>query len=167
MKNWTLLLALLLGTMSFGLAQKTKEEKEFVAIKKVITKETNAFFSRDYDAWASCFLHVPQALQAWSNPDGSYTASVGWELIDLQGRMVIDNSEPLTNLVYRDNFTYRYYGEGAYVTFDQYLGDKDLVQPSKEVRVLEKVDGKWKIICVAAFGDYSDAATQQASNSNR
>ncbi|MEO1588080.1 MAG: hypothetical protein AAFS00_12385, partial [Bacteroidota bacterium] len=86
---------------------------------------------------------------------------------DLQGRMVIDNSEPLTNLVYRDNFTYRYYGEGAYVTFDQYLGDKALVQPSKEVRVLEKVNGEWKIICVAAFGDYSDAATQQASNRNR
>ena len=40
---------------------------------------------------------------------------------------------------------------GAYVRFNQHVKDDSERPPQAEVRVLEKVNGQWKIVCVSVI----------------
>lgn len=54
-----------------------------------------------------------------------------------------------------ENFTFKFYSPGAArVTYDQYMFGKENNKPSKEIRIVEKVGGQWKIDGVIALWDY-------------
>jgi len=131
------------------------------AILATIEKETESFFARDYDAWKSTYAQTDYAFQAWSNRDGTFDASVGWNGINgTVGKYIHENPESQLSshpIVERKNILYKFYGPGAcYLTWDQFNSNKagDNFHHSKEVRVMEKINGQWKIVCVAAFWDY-------------
>lgn len=131
------------------------------SILATIEKETKSFFARDYDAWSSTYVQTDYAFQAWSNKDGSFDASVGWNGINSTvGKYIHENPEPQSSshpIVERKNILYKFYGPSAcYLTWDQFNSNKegDNFHHSKEVRMMEKVNGHWKIVCVAAFWDY-------------
>ena len=131
------------------------------AILATIEKETESFFARDYNAWKSTYAQTDYAFQAWSNGDGTFDASVGWNGINnTVGKYIHDNPEPQSSshpVVERKNIKYKFYGPDAcYLTWDQFNSNKagDNFHHSKEVRVMEKTNGQWKIVCVAAFWDY-------------
>ena len=131
----------------------SRADKE--AVKNVILAETDMFFARDYAGWAATFVPAPNAIQIWNNDDGSYTHALGWETINKNVKAFMkDHPEADNTPLWRENFTYRFYGDAAFVTFDKYMGDRDTAKPIKEIRVVEKHDGQWKIVCVAAFVDY-------------
>ncbi|MGN7782873.1 hypothetical protein ACTJIJ_00040 [Niabella sp. 22666] len=139
--------------------KKLQAEKD--AILAIIEKETASFFARDYNAWKSTYAQTDYAFQAWSNKDGTFDASVGWNGIDnTVGKYINDNPEPQSSshpIVERKNIKYKFYGPDAcYLTWDQFNSNKegDNFHHSKEVRVMEKENGQWKIVCVAAFWDY-------------
>lgn len=135
-------------------------EKEKLAIKNVIENETQSFFGRDYEAWKSNYAQTDYAFQAWSNKDGTFDSNVGWDDINKQiGKYIEDNPEPISShpIVERKNMLYKFYGDNvAYLTWDQFNSDQDEknFHHSKEIRLMEKMDGKWKIVCVSAFWDY-------------
>ncbi len=135
-------------------------EKEKQAIKNVIENETESFFGRDYEAWKANYAQTDYAFQAWSNDDGTFDSNVGWEDINKQiGKYIEDNPEPISShpIVERKNMLYKFYGDNvAFLTWDQFNSDQDEknFHHSKEVRLMEKIDGKWKIVCVSAFWDY-------------
>lgn len=160
---WLLPLLLLHGCQSTTAEtpdEKTlQEEKD--AILAIIEKETASFFARDYNAWKSTYAQTDYAFQAWSNRDGTFDASVGWNGIDnTVGKYINDNPEPQSSshpVVERKNIKYKFYGPDAcYLTWDQFNSNKegDNFHHSKEVRLMEKENGAWKIVCVAAFWDY-------------
>jgi len=130
------------------------------AINATIEKETQSFFARDYEAWKSNYAQTDYAFQAWSNNDGTFDSNVGWTDINKQiGRYISENPEPLSShpKVERKNMMYKFYGDNvAYLTWDQFNSDKPEknFHHSKEVRLMEKIDGQWKIVCVSAFWDY-------------
>lgn len=131
------------------------------SILATIEKETASFFARDYEAWKSTYAQTDYAFQAWSNRDGTFDASVGWNGIDnTVGKYIHENSEPQSSshpIVERKNITYKFYGpEACYLTWDQFNSNKEgnNFLHSKEVRMMEKINGQWKIVCVAAFWDY-------------
>jgi hypothetical protein len=139
------------------------EETELAAIMKVIENETACFFARDYDCWKDNWINEDYAFQAWSNPDGTYDAKVGWSEVDRRiGNYIKDNASTLGGTqghpkVERLNLRKRFYGDKvAHLTWEQYNSDEDekTFQISQEVRLMEKVDGHWKIVTVAAFWDY-------------
>ncbi|WP_131458322.1 hypothetical protein [Jiulongibacter sediminis] len=142
------------------------EEDETTAIMDVIEGETECFFLRDYDCWADKFTHTEYSYQAWSNADGTFDASVGWENIEKNlGKYIKENpSEPEEAgsshpVVLRKNLRVKFYGkEAAHLTWDQYNSDRnqEYFLHSKEVRLMEKVDGQWKIVNVSAFWNYAD-----------
>lgn len=137
-------------------------ENEKKAINATIEKETQAFFARDYEAWKSNYAQTDYAFQAWSNDDGTFDSNVGWADINKQiGRYITENPEPLSShpKVDRKNMMYKFYGDNvAYLTWDQFNSDKPEknFHHSKEVRLMEKIDGQWKIVCVSAFWDYKN-----------
>ena len=61
---------------------------------------------------------------------------------------------PNATLVRRENVNMRIYADSAWVTFDQYGVDTgqatfDMPGCSRETRILEKKDGKWKFVYVS------------------
>jgi len=135
-------------------------QKEKDAILATIEKETESFFSRDYATWKSTFVQEDYAFQAWSNRDGTFDASVGWEGIDKTvGSYITENPVPdsAQRKVERKNIMYKFFGANvAFLTFDQFNSDPGIrgFLHSKETRLMEKVNGNWKIVAVSAFWDY-------------
>lgn len=137
-------------------------QKEKDAILATIEKETNSFFARDYESWKSTFAHTDYAFQAWSNQDGTFDASVGWELIDKTiGSYISENPVPdsAQRKVERKNIMFKFYGPNvAFLTWDQFNSDigANMFLHSKETRLMEKINGEWKIVEVSAFWDYKN-----------
>lgn len=135
-------------------------EKEKKAIYATIENETKSFFDRDYESWKSNYAQTDYAFQAWSNRDGTFDSNVGWDDINNQiGKYITDNPEKSHPKVERKNIKYKFYGDDvAYLTWDQFNSDRGEknFHHSKEVRLMEKVNGQWKIVCVSAFWDYKN-----------
>jgi hypothetical protein len=138
------------------------EKKELEAIMQTIRSETDCFFKRDYACWKDNFIQRDYAFQAWSNPDGTFDAKQSWKKVDEQvGKYIRENKVLGTehNSVERRNLVHKFYGDNAvFLVWDQYnstpSGKK--YYHSKEVRVMEKENGKWKIVNVSAFWDYKN-----------
>lgn len=146
-----------------GFRDVENEEKEIMA---VIESETDCFFKRDYDCWQEKFAHSDYAYQAWSNADGTFDASVGWDSINKNlGKFIKENPNEKEEaghshpIVKRKNVRFKFYGNNAaHLTWDQYNSDrqKQYYLQSKEVRLMEKIDGQWKIVNVSAFWNYKN-----------
>ncbi|MFN3851851.1 MAG: hypothetical protein ACK4NY_20605 [Spirosomataceae bacterium] len=142
------------------------EEQETKAIMTVIEAETDCFFKRDYDCWQNQFTHSDYSYQAWSNADGTFDASVGWESINKNlGKFIKENpAEPEAAgsshpIIKRKNVKVKFYGNNAaHLTWDQYNSDRsqNYYLQSKEVRLMEKIDNQWKIVNVSAFWNYKN-----------
>ncbi|MFB0907614.1 MAG: hypothetical protein QMB03_04915, partial [Spirosomataceae bacterium] len=62
-------------------------------------------------------------------------------------------------VVVRKNMNFKFYGNNAaHVTWDQFNSDRNqsYYLQSKEIRLMEKVDGQWKTVNVSAFWDYNN-----------
>ena len=145
------------------------EEKELAAILEVVEAETTCFFSRDYNCWQQHWVQEAHAFQAWNNADGTFDARVGWEAVDKEITDYIKNNpvgptKTSHPKVIRKNYVVKFYGnEAAYLTWDQYNSDIEALRfrYSKESRIMEKHEGKWKIAHVSAFWDYKNRFTEE------
>ena len=169
MKNLLLLCCLLMvGTMR---AQQSwpGESQELAAILKVIEAETNCFFSRDYACWKQHWVQEAHAFQAWNNSDGTFDARTGWAAVDKEIGDYIQNNpvgpeKSSHPKVIRKNIITKFYGQDvAYLNWDQYNSDPGdgKFRHSKESRIMEKHEGKWKIAHVSAFWDYKNRFTEE------
>ncbi|MEM6769046.1 MAG: hypothetical protein AAF597_00560 [Bacteroidota bacterium] len=117
---------------------------EKAAILKTLNDETASAFSRDYEGWKSHWMQEDYVTKTYMNfADSSMTETLGWEEVN---QFVVDYfaehpepdplPEPLTD------FEVRLYGEGAWVS---YVQDDPSRGRKRETRLMEKVDGKWRI----------------------
>jgi len=134
------------------------------AIKAAIEKETLSFHKIDRKSWQDSWLHVPYAY--WSYSDSTGTSFVeGWEAIDktfdsyfktqVVGRQidVARQGEGLT--IERTWKEIRVYNNGAFVQYIQKVNDKQINRDeTSQIRILEKKDGKWKIVYVGIIAKY-------------
>jgi DNA-binding CsgD family transcriptional regulator len=131
-----------------------KLDAEQLAVFAVIQAETRAFFTKDFDGFARCWVHEPyiRRLGWWTR--GGVSDRWGWDDLGARTRRAMldfpDYNRSADEVTY-DNFVLRVAGDMAYSTFDQYApdtGDPDFDMPgcSREVRVLERRDGEWLIV---------------------
>lgn len=133
-------------------AQKKVSDED--AIKAVIERETDAYFSIDYKNWIDSWSHVPYAY--WSYAD---TAGInyfeGWKAIEIGFTDYFVTSRAIDIEVDRTWEDLRIYKDGAYARFKQTVITDGVEGPEQtEIRVLErdKQDGnKWKIILVGVL----------------
>ena len=128
-------------------------QDDATAVMNVIEAETAAFYNKDFDAFARCWVHAPyiRRLGWWTR--GGVSDRRGWETLGAcTMELFRENPEPnrTANEVRRENIVLRVGHDMAWVTFDQYgpdTGEPDMDMPglSREARVLEKHDGEWKI----------------------
>lgn len=140
------------------------EAAETEAILNVIEQETQCYFKRDYACWQDCYTHTDYAFQAWNTPDGSFEVKVGWkDLEEKTGKFLRDNPLPEGGSVYakveRKNLQAHFFNENlAFLVWDQYHQDRDGTKfyHSKDTRIMEKMDGRWRIANVTAYWDYKN-----------
>lgn len=131
-------------------------EKEKAAILKVINDESAAFWNKDFEAFASCWAHGPYIRTMGWWEAGGVTVVQGWEERGRKTKAHMEASpepNPTATDVIRENMNIRIFKDVAWLTFDQYgedTGDETMDMPglSRETRILEKQDGKWKIVYV-------------------
>ncbi|MCA0454965.1 MAG: nuclear transport factor 2 family protein [Chloroflexi bacterium] len=126
------------------------------AVIAVVAAETNAFWLKDYAAWADCWLHSEQIRMVGWWARGGISITIGWNALSAKmQQMMADNptAQPEAAAVRRENINIRTSDQMAWVTFDQYgadTGEPDMDMPglSHETRILEKHDGQWKFVYV-------------------
>lgn len=119
-------------------------EQEKTAILETLNNETKAAFQRDYQAWQDKWIHDPSITKTYIDfADSAFSESVGWHEISLFVKTFIEEHpepEPLPKLL--DKIDVRLYGNGAWVVYEQQDSLRGL---KRETRLMEKVNGQWKI----------------------
>tara|TARA_R110002126_G_scaffold286177_2_gene437648 strand:- start:39 stop:599 length:561 start_codon:yes stop_codon:yes gene_type:complete len=119
-------------------------EHEKEAILETLNNETKAAFQRDYEAWSEKWVHDSNITKIYIDfPESTFSESVGWNEISQFVKAFIDDHpepEPIPKLL--DKIDVRLYGEGAWVTYEQ---QDSLRGRKRETRLMEKVNGEWKI----------------------
>lgn len=140
-----------------------QDTKEIAAIKAVIEKETLSFFKVNRKDWEDSWAQVPYAY--WSYSDSTGTSFIeGWEEVkksfdeyfrtQVSSRQ-IDVAHQATDVkIERKWLSFRIYGNGAYVRYNQKVNDNIDHDETSQVRVMEKKDGKWRVVCVGAIAVY-------------
>lgn len=123
------------------------------AIKAVIEQETASFMNVDYKTWSSLWLKVPYAYWSYSDSTGTnYTE--GWDNLSKTYEEYFKTAKPSKGEITHEWIEIRIYENGAYVYFIQKVSDDIDHDETSQMRVLEKKDGKWKLICVGAIAKY-------------
>lgn len=142
----------LLGFISFASelqAQTDANSADMVAIKKVITDETDAFFAKNREQWAGHWVHEPYI--SWSGQGGADQVLMqsGWDAYSgmFDGYFNGPGTAPATTHV-RENFQVAVLGNVATATFLQTRQRANGNLKSREVRVLEKQGSDWKLAYV-------------------
>lgn len=147
MKTLFLLTILLLSNVSVSSAQADND-----AIKRVLNEETVGFFKRDKARWANAWAHTPYINFAANLYGGDFLLVKGWNDLEKQFANQFKSSKVTDNVtVQNGNYTIHQNGNMAFVTYDQTLVDSHGKTTSKETRVVEKINGQWKIINVIAL----------------
>lgn len=119
-------------------------EEERKAILETLNNETKAAFRRDYDAWKEKWLHDASITKTYLDfADSTFSESVGWEDISQFVKTFMEEHpepEPVPELL--DEIDVKLYGNGAWVTYQLQDSLRGL---KRETRLMEKVDGEWKI----------------------
>lgn len=123
------------------------------AIKAVIAKETQSFMNVDRKNWAETWHQAPYSY--WSYSDSTGTSFVeGWEALNKTFDEYFKTQKPSKAKITNDWIELRVYGSGAYARFVQKVDDEIDRDETSQIRVLEKKDGKWKVVCVGAIAKY-------------
>ena len=136
--------------------EKNDLNRDSEAILNVIATESTAFWNKDFEAWAQCWVHASYIRLLGWYPAGGVSYQARWDTISAHAReQWLENPVPNPNAfkVRREDFNVRIYGDSAWVTFDQYGVDTgevtfDMPGLSRETRILEKQNGQWKFVSV-------------------
>jgi len=129
---------------------------ESAAILGVIARESEAFWEKDYDAWAGCWLQASYVRMVGWWARGGVTIIEGFDALSARIKENLranPDPNPTASQVRREDINLRVGQDVAWVTFDQYAqdtGEPDMDMPglSHETRILEKHDDEWKIVYV-------------------
>ena len=124
--------------------QELNPELEKQAILERLNNETKDAFQRDYEAWTKNWVHNPGISKVYMNfADSTFSESIGWKEVSQFVKTFIEEHpepEPVPELL--DEINVRLYGNGAWVTYEQQDSLRGL---KRESRLMEKVNGDWKI----------------------
>ena len=157
--RYTILLILAVAAVSFtGCEQAIDYEKERAAIIAVMLKETQTYIDRDFEGMFSTHVQDSLNMRLSAGAD-NYVFAEGWE--DVSRHMTGDETEDdlgieLLITVEKSNYRMKIYPNSAFVVCDQKwissFDDDEIEINSIQVRLLEKIDGEWKISFVSYVG---------------
>ncbi|MCK4466578.1 MAG: nuclear transport factor 2 family protein [Bacteroidales bacterium] len=133
-----------------GCQEKTDIEAEKEAIKAVLTEETSAFLAQDLVSLLKTLTMNENSVYIRVDSK-EYSEMIGWDKIYpyYKKSAKSDWSDYSDYKVSKTNWFIEIFNEAALAIFDQTMSFKLNGEPmethSKEIRVLEKIKGDWKI----------------------
>lgn len=117
------------------------------AIEALITKEIDAFFSLDYEAWADCYLHSDRLRSTMMSHELGLDVREGWEAHAEGTRLHFEGEVPTSATWNKRTDQIIVCGDMAWVTC-RARTDASLCMMGEtyESWILERHDGAWKII---------------------
>ena len=156
MKKYTLLLVL-----TFSISLLSAQNKEEEAIKKVIETEFDAFIARDFKTWADTYVDAPTTTFMVTNAStsGSLFAMSDFQKISKGMKGMFDSgSKSNMSLSNRDGWLFRIKGDMAFAIYnEEFLLANGTKIKGKTQKVMEKVNGQWKIATTSAICDFNNA----------
>lgn len=159
----------LYATAIFSQSPSVMSEEE--AIKQALTKETASFWSADYEGWANSYVHEPYLVSTLTNggDPGDVMTFWGWEALDntvsqwIKGMLAApaDKRPKYNGKIDKWNIQIR--GNMAYVTYNHHFEDNVTKMDVIEQRVVEKINGAWKIVMSSTLADFKDATPPMRS----
>ncbi len=160
MKNALLLFCLLCMTTQLS-AQTPSVNSEEEAIKKVIVTEFDAFVQRDFKTWADTYVDAPTTtfMVTDANTSGSLFAMSDFQKISKGMKGMFDSGSKSTmSLANRDGWLIRIKGDMAFAIYnEEFLMTNGTKIKGKTQKVMEKVNGQWKIATTSAICDFNNA----------
>lgn len=148
MRNYALQFAVLIFLAGTSCVEKIDIEKEKEAIKEVIENETNSYIKRDFAQQSKSFKQ-DDFLTMVGVGEGYFVSGVGWDEIS-EGylRDYKSNPDPVPGSYFFNNYRIKVYTQTALAIYDEIVHDDEgqFLRKHISTRVLEKVDGEWKII---------------------
>jgi hypothetical protein len=134
-------------------------------IKTFIVNETEAWLDQKQDVWAEGFIHEPYLTWTVTNggEPGDALTMRGWDALNAyMDKWFKNDMSALTKewrkaKTTRDQWQIQIRGNVAYVSFNQHSESEKQKMDSTETRVLERINGKWKIAMQATVADFKDA----------
>lgn len=115
------------------------------------------FNQRNYDKWAECVAHDPMTYFTWTTPFGGEDdvfEAKGWDEVSKAFKGFMEKWPADENIPKKENYQFKINGNMAFVRLSQN-------GQSEETRVLEKKDGKWRILQMQSLASNAFRKFQQ------
>lgn len=127
----------------------TQSETDERAVDAVISREIEAFFTKDFDAWCACYLQSPRLRSTMMSHELGLDVRQGWEA-HVAGTEVHFQSPPIDGATWEkvtEQITVQ--GDMAWLTCRARTNSSlCMMGESYETWILERHHGDWKIVCV-------------------
>ncbi|MEI7587609.1 hypothetical protein [Runella sp.] len=148
------LFVLLMAVPCYAFAQTADE----IAVKKVVMAESDA--RDDFEAWIDCYADSPQTSYVNTGSPGSAVYHKNFEEVkEAKKKSLAASPKSGFTLDSRDGWVIRVVGDMAWVRSTQHF--TILATNTKltafDLKVLEKINGQWKISTAAWIGDFRNA----------
>lgn len=123
------------------------------AITAVIREETEAFLAGDLDRWSACHVQENRACGVCQSSELGIDVQWGWEALFADARRALANGAPCGFHEFENrNMQISVTGNLAWVIYEQFASHQEgHSQKSFETRILEKSEGRWRIVYNAFF----------------
>lgn len=127
-----------------------ESDADKAAIMAVIRAETAAWLQRDFAALASHWVQSPQTRRMEAFASLGVRVDEGWEVIAARLRTIVErfpDKQPFDGRVRWEKVNIVVGGDMAWMTFDQ-IGSDTGEDRKRQLRILHRIDGTWKIGCM-------------------
>ena len=133
----------------FGMRSGAQNNPDETSIKKIIEEETLAFANADLAGWSDYFVHEPYVR--WSVSPQMYFD--GWDALYKGAKSFLETQSGRKDAnalhkITRSDWNIHINGNVAWVKFVQTT--EGTAGSSQQFRVLERINGKWKISMLVA-----------------
>lgn len=134
------------------------EEDEII---EFLRSEQESYYRGDFEEFISHWHHGPEVRRILSGPQVGTRVHIGWDNLCAkfkEGFRQHPQNYDARKILQWNNIQIQKSGDMAWITYDQvateYHQDMHVSPLSHEVKIIQKMDGKWKIVCltVAAPG---------------
>lgn len=155
----TIMVICMLLSVSFLSAQQDNNfSKKEQAVMQIIQQETAGWWERDYNKWADAWAHKDYILWSGTTQE-SHEQYDSWQTLSAYVKESFEAyPDPDSGDITRTDWQFRIYKNAAWVRFLQ-----DAYTITTETRMLEKVNGEWKLIYVGWINksSYEEASAME------
>jgi hypothetical protein len=121
---------------------------EHGALMDVIACETDMFLRQDFAGWSTCWVQDDRVREVCISSSFGATVLEGWDkLSEYMRNVMVSGSVCKISETERTNINITVSGNIAHVVFDEHSKNSNgQIESTFETRVLERSDGKWRIL---------------------